>query len=169
MEFLNWSTYDLDIKAKSATFYKEQHRDLYILEAFQQGRCAICGHEDKIVMDHCHESGFIRGLLCQSCNIREGTSDHATYRAYRHIYPTKMLGLKILYRDYSQLGSPAHFRESELDVNKWSDDYCYKVIRESTRSGLTTLDWLDSQEYLRVLSKALDHAIVIGAESGKNG
>lgn len=37
----------------------------------QSGRCAICcqpsylGH---LVIDHCHESGVVRGLLCDLCN-----------------------------------------------------------------------------------------------------
>ena len=39
----------------------------------QQNKCAICGtHKDelkkKLAVDHCHESGKIRGLLCGNCN-----------------------------------------------------------------------------------------------------
>lgn len=34
------------------------------------GRCAICRREDRrLVVDHCHETGWIRGLLCDSCNL----------------------------------------------------------------------------------------------------
>ena len=42
--------------------------------AAQNGCCAICGHSDtsnpKIfpVVDHCHDRGRIRGLLCMNCN-----------------------------------------------------------------------------------------------------
>ena len=36
----------------------------------QGGGCAICGNnKKKLVVDHDHQSGRIRGLLCQSCNI----------------------------------------------------------------------------------------------------
>jgi Autographiviridae endonuclease VII len=35
----------------------------------QHGSCAICGRTDrKLRVDHCHETGKIRGLLCAGCN-----------------------------------------------------------------------------------------------------
>lgn len=50
--------------------------------AAQNGRCAICGttnagKETKtgkrfFAVDHCHETGKIRGLLCVACNTRLG-------------------------------------------------------------------------------------------------
>jgi hypothetical protein len=37
--------------------------------AAQGGGCAICGREMKPPhVDHCHETGKIRGILCRSCN-----------------------------------------------------------------------------------------------------
>lgn len=44
----------------------------------QQGCCAVC---DKLLapwpststhVDHCHDTGAVRGLLCRSCNMKEG-------------------------------------------------------------------------------------------------
>lgn len=39
----------------------------------QKGVCKICSeHDEKLVVDHCHKTGKIRGLLCNSCNLGLG-------------------------------------------------------------------------------------------------
>lgn len=55
----------------SLQWYEQQFED-------QNGLCAICGwegfvmdpkrHKTKLVVDHCHQSGTVRGLLCHNCN-----------------------------------------------------------------------------------------------------
>jgi hypothetical protein len=50
---------------------EEQYQSLYLL---QGGKCAICasenpgGKRERFCIDHCHDTGVIRGLLCVSCN-----------------------------------------------------------------------------------------------------
>ena len=40
------------------------------LLARQGGACGICGNAgDGLVLDHSHETGAIRGLLCGRCNV----------------------------------------------------------------------------------------------------
>lgn len=43
----------------------------------QDGKCAICeatepGNRGGWVVDHCHESGNVRGMLCHHCNLALG-------------------------------------------------------------------------------------------------
>jgi hypothetical protein len=57
--------------------YKLSKEEFYQLYYKQDGRCAISGEPISIekvqgirqaVVDHCHKTGKIRGLLCQNCN-----------------------------------------------------------------------------------------------------
>ena len=53
---------------------EEEYEDLKIKAGF---RCQICGkHESKLkqglYVDHCHETGKVRGMLCQLCNFGIG-------------------------------------------------------------------------------------------------
>lgn len=38
----------------------------------QKSKCAICKEELKLYLDHCHETGRFRGLLCNQCNLGLG-------------------------------------------------------------------------------------------------
>lgn len=44
------------------------------LVATQDGVCAICktASSDRLVVDHCHQSNRVRGLLCRTCNAAIG-------------------------------------------------------------------------------------------------
>jgi len=55
----------------------EHYRDRYGLEmadhdalmAMQEGRCALCKKDPhRLVVDHDHKTGVVRGLLCDPCN-----------------------------------------------------------------------------------------------------
>lgn len=48
--------------------------DYYILAERQLWACKICSRipENKLHVDHCHETGKIRGLLCGGCNVGLG-------------------------------------------------------------------------------------------------
>lgn len=38
----------------------------------QEEKCKICGNKTELVVDHCHKSSRVRGLLCNQCNTGLG-------------------------------------------------------------------------------------------------
>lgn len=69
---------------------------------WQRGRCAICGKRSRLVTDHDHKTGLIRGFLCQSCNVLEGYHpDWDVNVKYRERSPAAICGLVAEYYDPS--------------------------------------------------------------------
>lgn len=55
------------------TLYDLSRVDYDIMVARQKGRCASCGTtKHKLNVDHDHETGEVRALLCNWCNSMEG-------------------------------------------------------------------------------------------------
>jgi hypothetical protein len=49
--------------------YKITLNDYDKMVTNQSGRCKICGNNPETLhIDHCHETGQVRGLLCFNCN-----------------------------------------------------------------------------------------------------
>lgn len=64
--------------------------DFEALLAAQGGGCAICSikFDDNANVDHCHETGRVRGLLCSACNTaigRLGDNLDGVMRAVRYL------------------------------------------------------------------------------------
>ena len=67
--------------------------DLAALIEVQGGSCAICGRQPKpggrrLAIDHDHETGLVRGLLCYRCNTAIGLlgdSPQAIARALAYV------------------------------------------------------------------------------------
>jgi hypothetical protein len=39
----------------------------------REGKCDICDERNpKMVVDHCHSTGKVRGILCDDCNVGIG-------------------------------------------------------------------------------------------------
>ena len=68
------------------------------LRRWQDGACAMCSaRPERLLVDHCHPSGLVRGLLCTSCNTAEGLRDAPSFVAYRERPPAVLLGVEEQY------------------------------------------------------------------------
>jgi len=67
----------------------DDHRDYtpYGMFAWHENRCAICGASPRVVIDHDHGTGLVRGLLCVSCNTAEAHHDDPAFVRYRRMPP----------------------------------------------------------------------------------
>lgn len=72
------------IKAKNSYLlrnYGITYEDYLRLLESQDHECAICGTMESdrkggdLVVDHCHASGKVRGMLCQKCNLMLGNAN----------------------------------------------------------------------------------------------
>lgn len=55
----------------------------------QGGKCLLCNEPPpegtNLYVDHCHESGVVRALLCNPCNLRLGVYEAFRERAARYL------------------------------------------------------------------------------------
>jgi hypothetical protein len=64
---------------------------LAVLMDQHNNRCAICDGTHKLVIDHDHDSGAVRGILCNACNVGLGRfKDNGTllYKAAMYLMTT---------------------------------------------------------------------------------
>lgn len=68
--------YEKDKNSKLQRAYGISYQEYLTMLEAQDNKCAICGTEDPgrraFAVDHCHDTGKIRGLLCSNCNTGIG-------------------------------------------------------------------------------------------------
>lgn len=52
--------------------YNLTHEEFQQMLLDQDHRCKICGQQTILVIDHCHTTGVVRGMLCRNCNTGLG-------------------------------------------------------------------------------------------------
>lgn len=93
-----------EINIKQA--YGMTARDYYVMFVDQKQACAICKAKPdaKLLVDHCHRTGMVRGLLCHSCNTLVGHLEKKTPKvvadALRYIAASVMAEV-VAYADIS--------------------------------------------------------------------
>jgi len=89
------------IRQRSRTAYKARldrlklyglsNSDYEKLLQLQHYRCGICGIHQKevyytLAVDHDHETGKVRGLLCTTCNVRLGVLENKAFSMVAEVY-----------------------------------------------------------------------------------
>jgi hypothetical protein len=106
--------YPEKLAEQQVTTYWEGRR----FDEFHQGRCAICGQRPaRLVTDHDHTSGLVRGYLCRGCNLSEGRSNLPIMVNYRRRNPATILGFRDVY-----WGDFTGFAEPEPAHDLWTDN-----------------------------------------------
>lgn len=63
--------------------------DFNVMLLAQSGRCGVCSEPMvKVCVDHCHDTGKIRGLLCDPCNSRlhQGVTEEWFRAAAKYLF-----------------------------------------------------------------------------------
>lgn len=86
----------------------------------QNGLCALCaeppdramnGAEPKLVVDHNHDTGQVRGLLCFNCNVRLATIEDEQFMLLARLYLRRHDGIEFV----NDLG-PHPYLERRLEL-----------------------------------------------------
>jgi hypothetical protein len=75
---LRWQSKDImEKRSAKAVKYGLTPEEFFALYKKHDGKCAICGNEPTTLrglhIDHCHNTGKVRGLLCHGCNVGIGS------------------------------------------------------------------------------------------------
>lgn len=74
--------------------YRLADSEFQKLLELQREKCAVCGEKKSLYIDHDHETGLVRGLVCQSCNILLGWIENplrAKAESYLQNFPAKKI------------------------------------------------------------------------------
>jgi hypothetical protein len=133
--------------------------------------CVACDATEMLVRDHCHEHGWVRGIVCRSCNTRLGVIDRgyvprgdedllaALLAVRNHCPDCKQIDITSLVRTGRELVRPsAEGAEAlSLRLDAAIRDRVDAYARKTRRSRNATVNQL--------LEIALDH---VEQEAGSN-
>jgi hypothetical protein len=122
---------------------------LLAIQAWQNGRCALCGRGDwnRFKVDHCHRTGLIRGELCGPCNTSESRREDPAVVQYRLRPPSVLLGATRPYdgHDPRLYGSaPVSAPADPYEAARFLESASSETPPEPKPLAVDTPDWLDN-------------------------
>lgn len=108
------------------------------LRRWQAGACAMCSATgSRLLVDHCHQSGLVRGLLCTSCNTAEGLQSAPAFVAYRERPPAVMLGVEEQYGSlWDGFAAPDHNKDERNAAHVDAAEALFAGIADRFRTSL---------------------------------
>ncbi|OOC04763.1 hypothetical protein B0293_20100 [Amycolatopsis azurea DSM 43854] len=135
-----------------------------LLRRWQDERCAICGERGKLYLDHDHDSGLVRGLLCHSCNTRENGS--LIWENYRERPPSRILRLEFRYFDPNLAGHAPDLAEFRESLNGFVSGGCFRCFAaKGDPCGCPPFYRLDPIQ----LARSLGRFVLVAAAMRVNG
>lgn len=148
----------------------------YLLWNWQQGRCAVCAdsvnERSILVRDHDHQTGLMRGLLCQTCNNAEGRTacgiaePSDLFDNYRATNPVTMLALRARHVITSgPFGPPLprrHIGDLHIPLRRPIGEELPEQLGKSTMTAYGS--WMDITGRARQVEYSVYK--VVGARSG---
>lgn len=123
----------------------------------QEGRCLICEEIKPLVVDHCHQSNIVRGLLCTTCNkwlgLYELWKSDQRFETYLGRQPMGQLDAK----DYAVFNQLIEELEPEIDnMKETPQSFVKDMVSKNKQYGERVfvspkqLDWIKRlhEEYI---------------------
>ena len=123
--------------------------------------CEICGNERELVLDHCHKTSVIRGLICNRCNMGLGLVDDSSTRLIKLMGYLKSGAAAAC--DKTRIGESRTMRETDLHrrygilENEYQEilleqgGSCAVCERRSSGKGRLAVDHNHDQGFIRGL------------------
>jgi hypothetical protein len=81
----------VETKKKECTLRRKYNLTIEQANDIYSKGCEICGCKERLAIDHCHETGKIRGCLCFRCNVSLGIYENFKEKAEKYLNHYKEL------------------------------------------------------------------------------
>ena len=154
---------DKKVSAEVQAWKRWRENTWLILLTVQAPVCAVCGRAAEVI-DHDHETGVVRGLLCRGCNALEGGPgrDHPNHVRYREHPPTEELTEPILYVHYPGEGKLGAGRRGLLLATKgptWNERIV-GLLKEEGR-GMRPAEFAERLGSTSAVMRAVLHKMMV--------